>query len=105
MSSAASLIKVYAAAGVVQPQRTRRSRYSPRKRRNRRKMARWLICPAVSLLYAQAASAQPAAPPPAPVLFDRAMTPGAGATVTNSVARLLARGEDRIVPLRLFSDE
>lgn len=68
-------------------------------------MARWLICLAVSLLYAQAASAQPAAPPPAPVLFDRAMTPGAGATVTNSVARLLARGEDRIVPLRLFSDE
>jgi hypothetical protein len=68
-------------------------------------MAQWLMCLAVSLLYAKAASAQPAAPPPAPVLFDRAMTPGAGASVTNSVARLLARGEDQFVPLRLFRDE
>ena len=33
------------------------------------------------------------------------MSPGAGATVTIAVARLLARGEDRIVPLRLFREE
>src|SRR5262245_4494224 len=68
-------------------------------------MARWLICLAVLLLYEQRASAQPAAPPPTPMLIDRAMSPGAGATLTNGVARLLARGEDRFVPLRLFSDE
>ena len=63
------------------------------------------MCLAVSLAYATAASAQPAAPPPTPVLFDRAMSPAAGATVTNAVARLLARGEDQFVPLRLFRDE
>jgi hypothetical protein len=68
-------------------------------------MARWLICVAVSLLYAQAASAQPAAPPPTPILIDRVMSPGAGATVTNGVARLLARGEEQFLPLRLFTDE
>ena len=33
------------------------------------------------------------------------MSPAAGATVTNAVARLLARGEDQFVPLRLFRDE
>ncbi len=68
-------------------------------------MARWLICLAVSLFYAKAASSQPAAPPPTPLLIDRAMSPGAGATITNGVARMLARGEDRFVPLRLFRDE
>src|SRR6185369_9103745 len=46
-----------------------------------------------------------AAPPPTPLLVDRWMSPGAGATVTNGVARLVAHGEDQFVPLRLFSDE
>ena len=57
------------------------------------------------LLCAKGASAQPAAPPPTPLLVDRALLPGAGATITNGVARLVARGEDRFVPLRLFRDE
>jgi hypothetical protein len=68
-------------------------------------MAPWLMCLAVSLVYANATSAQPAAPPPTPVLIDGAMSPGAGATVTNALARLLARGEDQFVPLRLFRDD
>ena len=33
------------------------------------------------------------------------MTPGAGATLTIGVARLVARTEDQFVPLRLFDDE
>jgi len=33
------------------------------------------------------------------------MSPGAGATVVDGVARLLAYGEDQFVPLRLFTDE
>ena len=68
-------------------------------------MAQWLICLAASLFFANAASAQPAAPPPTPLLIDRAMTPGAGATFTNNVARMLARAEDQFVPLRLFREE
>src|SRR3954464_1131923 len=40
----------------------------------------------------------------APVLLDRDMTAGAGATVTNAVARLVAGAEDRLVPLRLFEE-
>ena len=63
----------------------------------------WL---AVSLLCARAASAQPQAPMPmpTPVLVDRDMTPGAGATVTIAVARLVARAEDRFVPIKLFEE-
>ena len=72
---------------------------------DRRKMARWLICVAVSLSCAKTAGAQPAAPPPTPLLIDRDMLPGPGATVTNGLARLLADGEDLFVPLRLFTDE
>ena len=68
-------------------------------------MHRWPICVALCLLHANALSAQPAAPPPTPLLVDRWMSPGAGATVTNGVARLVAHGEDQFVPLRLFSDE
>ena len=64
-----------------------------------------LICLTVSLLYAAVAGAQPAAPPPTPLLIDRAMSPAAGATVTNGVARLLAHTEDQFVPLRLFKDQ
>jgi hypothetical protein len=33
------------------------------------------------------------------------MLPGAGATLTNGVARLIARTEDQFVPLRLFDDQ
>jgi len=72
---------------------------------NRRKMIRCVACLAVLLTYATTSAAQPAAPPPAPLLIDREMSPGAGATVTNGVARLLAHGEDQFVPLRLFRDE
>jgi len=68
-------------------------------------MHRWLICVALCLLHAKVLSAQPAAPPPTPLLIDRWMSPGAGATVTNGVARLVAYGEDQFVPLRLFTDE
>jgi len=41
---------------------------------------------------------------PTPVLVDRDMTAGAGATVTNAVGRLAAHAEDRFIPLRLFED-
>ena len=68
-------------------------------------MDRWLICVVLSVLHATALRAQPAAPPPTPLLIDRWMSPGAGATVTNGVARLVAHGEDQFVPLRLFRDE
>ena len=68
-------------------------------------LGRSLICVALSLLHAATLRAQPAAAPPTPLLIDRVMSPGAGATVTNNVARLLASGEDRFVPLRLFRDE
>jgi hypothetical protein len=68
-------------------------------------MHRWLICVVLALLHTNALSAQPAVPPPTPLLVDRAMSPGAGATVTNGVARLVADGEDQFVPLRLFADE
>jgi len=68
-------------------------------------MIRCVACLAVLLTYATTSAAQPAAPPPAPLLIDREMSPGAGATVTNGVARLLAHGEDQFVPLRLFRDE
>jgi hypothetical protein len=64
-----------------------------------------LICLALSLLSATAAHAQPAAPPATPLLIDHFMSPGAGATITNGVARLLARGEEHFVPLRLFRDD
>ena len=64
----------------------------------------WLFCLVLSLFYANEATAQPAAPPPTPVLVDRWMLPGAGATLTNGVARLIARTEDQFVPLRLFDD-
>ena len=68
-------------------------------------MHRSLIGIVLSLVHANALSAQPAAPPPTPLLIDRWMSPGAGATVTNGVARLVAHGEDQFVPLRLFRDE
>jgi len=48
--------------------------------------------------------AMPAAAQPTPVLIDRDMTAGAGATVTNGVGRLVAHTEDRFIPLRLFEE-
>lgn len=67
-------------------------------------MTRWLICLTLSLSYAKVATAQPATSAPTPLLIDHVMSPGAGATVIIGVARLLARSEDRFVPLRLFDD-
>jgi hypothetical protein len=65
----------------------------------------WVIGVALSLLYTTEVAAQPAAPPPTPILIDRWMLPGAGATVTNGVARLIAQTEEQFVPLRLFDDQ
>ena len=64
-------------------------------------VALWL---AVSLPCAGVASAQPQEPMPTPVLFDRDMTAGAGATVTIALGRLVAHAEDRFVPLKLFEE-
>src|ERR1043166_397109 len=66
---------------------------------------RYVIVAAVALMLwgAMAAGAQTATSA-TPVLFDPDMTAGAGATVTNAVARLVAGAEDRLVPLRLFEE-
>ena len=40
----------------------------------------------------------------AAILIDRDLSPAAGATLTITVGRLVAREEDRIVPLRLFEE-
>jgi hypothetical protein len=61
-------------------------------------LAGWLLC-------SQIASAQPQEPMRTPMLFDHHMTPGAGATVTIAVGRLVARAEDRFVPLKLFEEQ
>ena len=78
---------------------------SARRQPDRQATILWLICVALCLFCTKEAAAQPAAPPPTPVLIDRWMSPGAGATVTNGVARLVAGGEEQFVPLRLFEDE
>jgi hypothetical protein len=49
-------------------------------------------------------SAQPAVPVATPLLVDEVMTAGAGATLTNAAARLVANVEDRYVPIRLFDE-
>ena len=59
-----------------------------------------LVALAIALGPAAASSAQPT-----PVLVDRDMTAGAGATVTNAVGRIAAHAEDRFIPLRLFEDQ
>src|SRR4051812_28462011 len=38
------------------------------------------------------------------VVFDRDMSPAAGATVIVTTGRLVARAEDAFMPLRLFAD-
>ena len=58
----------------------------------------------LSLFRTTIASAQSPDAMPTPLLVDRDMTAGAGATVTIAVARLVARAEDRFVPLRLLED-
>ena len=66
---------------------------------------RSVLVAAVALILwdAMAAGAQTATSA-TPVLLDPDMTAGAGATVTNAVARLVAGAEDRLVPLRLFEE-
>jgi len=69
----------------------------------RAKRARWFWLAAL-LFCTRTAGAQPQEPMPTPVLFDRDMTAGAGATVTIALGRLLAHAEDRFVPLKLFEE-
>ena len=69
----------------------------------RAKRARWFWLAAL-LFCPRTASAQPQEPMPTPVLFDRDMTAGAGATVTIALGRLVAHAEDRFVPLKLFEE-
>jgi hypothetical protein len=61
---------------------------------------------AIAILFALGLTSAPAgaAQDGVPVLFDRTLTVGAGATVTTAVAAAIARGEDAIVPARLFSE-
>lgn len=66
-------------------------------------MREWLIGLALALSYTNVSYAQSTAP--TPLLVDRNMSPAAGATVTIAVGRLVAHGEDRFVPLRLFEDK
>src|SRR5688572_24280502 len=40
-----------------------------------------------------------------PVLIDRTLTVGAGATVSAALGEAIARGEDAVVPARLFRDQ
>ena len=69
----------------------------------RAKRARWFWLAAL-LFCTRTAGAQPQEPMPTPVLFDRDMTAGAGATVTIAIGRLVAHAEDRFVPLKLFEE-
>jgi hypothetical protein len=59
---------------------------------------------ATVLTCASRVCAQPAAPPLTPVLVDKVMTAGAGATLTNAAARLVAGIEGRYIPIRLLED-
>src|ERR1700741_1701135 len=61
----------------------------------------WRLWLMVSLFCTTVASAQSQDAMRTPLLVDRDMTPGAGATVTIALARLVARVEDRFVPLKL----
>ncbi len=61
----------------------------------------WLTC---SPFCTSVASAQSQDAMPTPLLVDRDMTPGAGATVTIALARIVAHVEDRFVPLKLVED-
>ena len=59
---------------------------------------------AMLLAGSTGSAAQAPASPGTPILVDRNMTAGAGATVTNAAGRLAAHVEDRFVPLRLFEE-
>ena len=65
---------------------------------------RWTLWVIVVLFCTGVAGAQSQDVMPTPVLVDRDMTAGAGATVTIALARLVARAEDRFVPLKLVED-
>jgi len=65
----------------------------------------YLVVVGMGLGCATGSSAQSALSAPTPVLIDRGMTAGAGATVTNAVGRLAAHAEDRLIPLRLFAEK
>src|SRR6185503_13122921 len=73
-------------------------------RRDRRPTMTWRLWLMCSLFCTTVASAQSQDAMPTPLLVDRDMTPGAGATVTIAVARIVARVEDRFVPLQLLED-
>ena len=62
----------------------------------------WLMWLALALCDTSVSYAQST---PTPLLVDRDMSPAAGATATIAVGRLVAHGEDRFVPLRLFEDK
>ena len=57
----------------------------------------WLVCPSQ-------AAAQALVPVRTVVFVDSGMTAGAGATVINGAARVVAGVEERFVPIRLFED-
>ena len=59
---------------------------------------------AFALFGANAVAAQSSTGNSTPVLVDRDMSPAAGATATIALGRLVARAEDRFVPLGLFAD-
>ena len=67
-------------------------------------MRAWTILLALSLFDTGVSHAQSTAPVPTPLLVDRDLSPAAGATVTIALGRLVAHGEDRFIPLRLFED-
>ena len=62
----------------------------------------WLTSLALALCDTGVSYAQST---PTPLFVDRYMSPAAGATATIAVGRLVAHGEDRFVPLRLFEDK
>lgn len=57
---------------------------------------------ALTVLVCVGVPATSAGQTPSPILIDRHMTVGAGATVAAAVGELVARGEDAVVPHRLF---
>ena len=63
-----------------------------------------LLVLGVTIVGATRLSAQAAVSTATPLLVDRVMTAGAGATVANAAGRLAAQVEDRFVPIRLFAE-
>jgi hypothetical protein len=60
---------------------------------------------AVVLIWAATAGPASAQPPTTPVLFDRQMTAGAGATVIVGTGDAIARAEEAAVPARLLAEQ